>query len=175
MDEKFKKLFILIIVTGILFPVAAVGMYCLLNGDFGSKLDMPMVFGCLFIGGGTLVILIRIIKVIASRVRCSERVTGICIDLRRKRMDNHGGSVGVYLPVFQYYYNGMTYESAPNDVYTNIGVPQINQECRIRVNPLKPEQIYYPSVRLFCTYIFSGLVFIFFGIVILSVLPVAGR
>lgn len=72
-------------------------------------------------------------------------------------------SVKVYCPVWEYSVNNVSYQSSEKD-YTDIGLPKIDEEREIYVDPDYPDEIYRPNKSISITTVFGGLMFIGVGI-----------
>lgn len=76
---------------------------------------------------------------------CTATVTAQCV--RHKchlETDSQGRSCVVVCPVYRYRFDGQEFV-AQEDLYTNVGVPQIGEEISLFVNPDDPYDIYRPS------------------------------
>jgi len=79
------------------------------------------------------------------RKRCTQRVNAKCINIiEMYHHSNLGGRRLVYCPVYEFYYNGTTYQVCDNK-YTNMVRPEVGYTYEIFINHNKPKQFYDPE------------------------------
>ncbi len=76
---------------------------------------------------------------------CTQRVNAKCIDvIEMYQHSSSGGSRLVYCPIYEFYYNGTTYQVCDNK-YTNVVRPEVGYTYEIFINHNKPKQFYDPE------------------------------
>ena len=141
-------------------PKGLVGLICI---GFGLAIIIPTLMapsigggkaalitgGLWFTLGGILFIADTIVRAVRSRIAYTEDVNGTCIGYVKmiEGSDSGNGTGRRYVvgaPVFEYYYNGTTYQAfQDNDMRTGTLTPSLGSPAEIKVNPNDPCDIKY--------------------------------
>lgn len=149
-EQNLKKnlhLFLLLIVGLGIMICSGISMWGKNFNLTMSKDSAPILILCLFILVGAYMFFGTLLTIKGSKTRCTIAVSAKCIDLDKHDMINSNGShTTVYAPVFNYYYNGTSYNIKLNN-YSNVDVPIVGEYKDIYINPDNSEDVYRPSVK----------------------------
>lgn len=162
---KMEDLFLFI------FPL--IGIVAIASGfifQYGSEKlksscikNVPNILLGLFIIAG-IYLLMMYANAYLLKKKCTRLVYAKCIEVKEKVLRNkenrRRNNVG-YCPVYEFYYNGMTYEVCNNE-YLNMIQPEVGKTYEIYVNSNKPKQYYEPksSKKSSKVYVIIGTAFI---------------
>lgn len=109
-------------------------------GEKGAPMGMCLLMA--FIGAG--VFAGGVVGPILKKNRCTTEVKAMCVELKTSR-----GKRGrtLYSPVFTYYYDGTDFRAESN-TYSNMDVPNLNEEYTLYINPNKPYEYYRRSIQM---------------------------
>ena len=114
------------------------------SGMIVNEEVVGLLFGGVFAFAGICLAIFatRLTIIPHIRKRTFEESTAICVKHLSTVSTSNSGSSTVYLPVFEYESNGITYQmagfSANNKVYSNFGVVPVGEKRKIRINPENP-------------------------------------
>lgn len=114
-----------------------------------------------------------------KKVEDMEEITATCIERvpygSHTHSHRHGRSHGrtksksnipTYICIFEYTYCGTTYtEMDAFNTGTNVGLPDVNEECSVRIDPEHPEMPYYLNRTSHLTQVVIGVLIIIASLV----------
>lgn len=135
-----------------LFPLLGLG--CIIGGfvfHYGGsevisrfEVYLPYVILGVFVLLGIFTIGVWYRNTVYLVERCSQRIEAKCIDFKSQYRIIDNSRVLTFCPIYQFYYNGNTYEVC-NNIYSNLADFRVNEVYDIYINPNKPEQFYQPA------------------------------
>ena len=144
----------------------------------GDGKSIALTGGLFFTLGGLIFICDTLVRIVRSRTAYTEDVNGTCIGYVKmtegSNNENGGGRLFIVgTPVFEYYYNGQTYQAfQDNDMRTGALKPAVGSAAEIKVNPSDPYDIKYHNntgSRIFA--MIMALICLGAGIFVLAYLP----
>ena len=135
------KLFTVYLIAVVLLTGALIGARCFYPDVFRrlSFVSAPTDISISFVASFGLFIMVYSIASMHNRkIRCTEKVNAICLEVLRHR-SKKGGTT--YCPVYGFLYRGNKY-IVKMDYYSNISPPSVNSECDLMINPDAPEDFY---------------------------------
>lgn len=102
----------------------------------------PFAVLLLFFFSGIGIILSALTEPIRKRRYCTEKVTGVCVDLQVSLTASHGRRRS-RVPIYEFYHAGEIHRIAEN-TYSNFANPQIGEEREIYVDAESLDEIYEP-------------------------------
>ena len=121
----------------------------LMSSVIGVGKSVALTGAMFFTLGGLFFLCDTLIRAVRSRTAYTEDVTGTCIGYVKMTdgSSNNNGRGRIYIvgtPVFEYYYNGQTYQAfQDNDMRTGALKPAVGSVEEIKVNPSDPYDIKY--------------------------------
>lgn len=109
--------------------------------DFALKYT-PLAALLLFLFIGIGFILSAFTEPMRKRRYCTEKVTGVCVDLQVS-LTASSGRRRSHVPIYEFYYAGETHRIAEN-TYSNFADPQIGEKREIYVDTVTLDEIYEP-------------------------------
>lgn len=99
--------------------------------NFFNEKCLPIMASLVFPTVGFIIITVTKYKNVKKSQRCTLIASATCVELKKTRSDK-GNTL--YCPIWSYYMGTETYTYCDN-VYSNVGIPNINDTITIYVNP----------------------------------------
>lgn len=109
--------------------------------DFALKYT-PFAVLILFLFSGIGIILSALTEPMRKRRYCTEKITGVCVDLQ-VGITASSGRHRSHVPIYEFYYAGGTHRIAES-TYSNFANPQIGEKREIYVDTESLDEIYEP-------------------------------
>lgn len=107
---------------------------------------IPIIVCIVFFGIGIGLIRSVVKKVMLERQRCQVVVQATCVDVIKEYTESLSGERNrVSRPVFRYSYGGREYTQMLSK-QLSVGVPRVGREVRLRINEMKPTDIYFETI-----------------------------
>ena len=133
---------------------------------------IPYAILALFSLAGLLLIVSRLLISSRKRRTCTEAVSARCIMHKCHFDDNDDNNSRrrlVICPVYEYYFDGMTYYAQEDD-YSNVNVPELGERTELLINPCEPYDFFRPAALKNALYYILGAGFFLMPLAILMIM-----